>query len=158
MQGHAPPAYHSEPGVGIEPTVSPLPRVCFTTKLSRHFGGRVYQLSYPGTSARARIRTWVDLSVVGFTDQCDCPLRHPSSEPRVGFGPTTCCLQNSYSTTELPRRVMNYNRKEASFRRNDPALGSGQTFLKNSRWVSWSPILRKAALSALPKYYSVRRV
>ena len=27
-----------EPGVGIEPTVSPLPRVCFTTKLSRHFG------------------------------------------------------------------------------------------------------------------------
>ncbi len=32
-------------------------------------------------------------------------------EPSVGFGPTTCCLQNSCSTTELRRRLLENTKK-----------------------------------------------
>jgi voltage-gated sodium channel len=63
-----------------------------------------------------RIRTYegarpADLQSAAFDHFATCPL-----EPAVGFEPTTCCLQNSCSTTELSRHIpANFTRNRIFF-------------------------------------------
>ncbi len=41
-----------------------------------------------------------------------CSIKWKRPEPKEGFEPSTCCLQNSYSTTELLRRESNFNKSK----------------------------------------------
>lgn len=77
-------------------------------------------------SAKARIRTWVALRRQFYRLlRLSTPAPWRFSEPKVGLEPTTCCLQNSYSATELLRlnlrKLYHINGFQAKNRKVDEA-------------------------------------
>lgn len=117
-----------EPRERIELSTSFLPRKRSADELPRLVN-----------CAESRIRTYAALSSERFTVSCDCPLHHLGLfrkkvyEPTKGFGPSTPCLQNRCSTTELHRHnatsTDNYSRMRLflcgnSLGKNDPASKS----------------------------------
>ena len=105
--------------MGIEPMTFSLPRRCSATEPRRqkvlrpgsafassslrseaNLGKRMRGRRF--ACARSRIRTCGDLSVGGFTDHCDCPLRHPGT-----LSPCDClarfCVSKFTGSTPAPQ-------------------------------------------------------
>ncbi len=118
-----------EPTSGLEPLTYSLPWSCSTTELSgqicreqdsnlrRPSGRQFYRLMRLSTPPSLHI--WLPANL---TDN-NCPIT--SLEPSDGFEPTTCCLQNSCSTTELRRQFVRkaiIHKKKAGVNQHSPAF------------------------------------
>ena len=109
--------------MGIEPTLKSLPMTRFTTKLCRReaaFDAVLGEGIAPPESFRTRglqpraiaalpsQQVTLSLSLPVESNYCHMFIPEKSfclPEPRPGFEPGTCCLQNSCSTTEPSRQA-----------------------------------------------------